>query len=219
MAQMPYSTKASPFTFTPLLSSFLWESTERKGTGRLQPIKRQVTESLSPKYRQTHTQVHKTTVRRFRHKELLILSITITKYSMTKGREYALRLYRNILHAHKKYLPAEMRSLGDSYVKAEFKLHKNTTNTSQLNEFFQAWEQYHEQIISTARREESMAIGSLERSGGERTGLDDGGTFGSGFGQDLPAGMELSDEQTEQLAKLEAEARKVGNPSSFDDQK
>ena len=139
--------------------------------------------------------------------------------TMTKGREYALGLYRRILHSHKKYLPSEMRSLGDSYVKAEFKLHKNTTNESQLNEFFQAWEQYHDQILSTVRREKSMAIGSLDttkRTGGENELLHDGngGNFTTGFGQDLPAGMELSDEQQEQLAKLEEEARKVGNPSS-----
>lgn len=56
------------------------------------------------------------------------------------GRQAALTLYRGILKAHKSHLPAEMRALGDSYVKAEFKLHKNVENSSQLDAFFVGWE-------------------------------------------------------------------------------
>ena len=39
-----------------------------------------------------------------------------------------LSLYRSILRTHSKSLPHEMRSLGDAYVKSEFRLHKNVTN-------------------------------------------------------------------------------------------
>ncbi|CAG8671571.1 5499_t:CDS:1, partial [Scutellospora calospora] len=36
-------------------------------------------------------------------------------------------LYRQLLRAHRK-LPPSFRSLGDDYVKSEFKRHKNITN-------------------------------------------------------------------------------------------
>ena len=34
-------------------------------------------------------------------------------------RSQAISLYKNILRAHKRFLPHEMRQLGDAYVKAE----------------------------------------------------------------------------------------------------
>lgn len=41
-------------------------------------------------------------------------------------------LYRRILRSHRKHLPARMRLLGDEYVKAEFRAHKNVDNPTQL---------------------------------------------------------------------------------------
>lgn len=43
-----------------------------------------------------------------------------------------LPLYRRILKAHRKYLPAEMRLLGDEYVKSEFRAHRNVDNPAHL---------------------------------------------------------------------------------------
>jgi hypothetical protein len=37
-------------------------------------------------------------------------------------------LYRRILRAHRKKLPAEMRLLGDEYVKSEFRAHRSSDN-------------------------------------------------------------------------------------------
>lgn len=37
-------------------------------------------------------------------------------------------LYRRILRGHRKYLPREMRLLGDEYVKSEFRAHKDVEN-------------------------------------------------------------------------------------------
>lgn len=39
-----------------------------------------------------------------------------------------LPLYRRLLRAHRKFLPAEMRVLGDEYIKAEFRAHQNIDN-------------------------------------------------------------------------------------------
>ena len=37
-------------------------------------------------------------------------------------------LYRRLLRAHRKHLPAEMRLLGDEYVKSEFRAHREVEN-------------------------------------------------------------------------------------------
>ena len=51
----------------------------------------------------------------------------------------AVLLYRNILRAHKRFLPNEMKGLGDSYVKSEFKLFKQVTDEQQLKQFYVEW--------------------------------------------------------------------------------
>ena len=41
-------------------------------------------------------------------------------------------LYRRLLRAHRKYLPSEMRVLGDEYIKAEFRAHRQVDNPAHL---------------------------------------------------------------------------------------
>lgn len=41
-------------------------------------------------------------------------------------------LYRRLLRAHRKHLPAEMRLLGDEYLKSEFRAHRNIDNPAHL---------------------------------------------------------------------------------------
>lgn len=41
-------------------------------------------------------------------------------------------LYRRLLRAHRKHLPRQMRLLGDEYVKAEFRAHRNVENPAHL---------------------------------------------------------------------------------------
>jgi hypothetical protein len=41
-------------------------------------------------------------------------------------------LYRRLLRVHRKKLPAEMRLLGDEYVKSEFRAHRNVDNPIQI---------------------------------------------------------------------------------------
>jgi hypothetical protein len=57
---------------------------------------------------------------------------------MNKG----LSLYKRILKEHKLRLPAEMRKLGDDYVKNEFRLHKSSTNREHIDKFYVAWTDY-----------------------------------------------------------------------------
>lgn len=117
----------------------------------------------------------------------------------------ALSLYRSILRAHSKYLPTEMRELGDAYVKSEFRLHKSATKPEQLHQFFVAWEEYLDELLTTARAKEVLATGSLDNSAVR----DDNETPFS-FGRDLPQDTELSDEQKQQLEKLREETKKAG---------
>ena len=53
-----------------------------------------------------------------------------SKSSLTEARALLppLQLYRRILRVHRRKLEPEMRILGDSYVKAEFKAHKDVEN-------------------------------------------------------------------------------------------
>lgn len=52
-----------------------------------------------------------------------------------------LPLYRRILRAHR-YLPIEMRSLGDIYVKDEFRKHEGVENPLQIVGFLTQWKIY-----------------------------------------------------------------------------
>ena len=108
----------------------------------------------------------------------------------------ALTLYRSILRAHAKSLPIEMRSLGDAYVKSEFRLHKAVTNEGQLGNFFKEWEQYLKHIQETARVEETRAAGLTD-------------SMKADFGINLDQSIEMTDEQKAQLQVLREEASNI----------
>jgi hypothetical protein len=111
-------------------------------------------------------------------------------------------LYRSLLRAHTRYLPNEMRELGDAYIKAEFKLHRTVTKPEQLDNFFNEWEAYLDQVVMTARAKESISTGSLDADKATESVFS--------FGKDLPQNLDLSTEQAEQLKKLREEATSGG---------
>jgi hypothetical protein len=119
----------------------------------------------------------------------------------------ALPLYRSLLRVHKKHLPVSMKELGNTYIKSEFRLHK-AAKPDQAEEFFQEWEKYREQILSTARAHDSRSSGSLD--GSSKTA--GGSTAVFNFGMDLSLEVELSEEQREQLKQLREEATRAGKP-------
>ncbi|ODQ55240.1 ACN9 family protein [Saitoella complicata NRRL Y-17804] len=57
----------------------------------------------------------------------------------------AIPLYRKILRAHRR-LPVEQRLLGDSYVKQEFRLHKDVDNPAYVIGFLSSWQAYCQDI-------------------------------------------------------------------------
>ena len=124
----------------------------------------------------------------------------------------SLSLYRSILRAHSKFLPSGMRDLGDKYVKAEFRQHKNVTNEDHLKRFFQEWEQYLSHIGQAARARESRAFGLSGNESTSNSGVSESEDSSSklySFGADLETGIELTDEQKSQLEKLREEASSV----------
>ncbi|KAH6692327.1 hypothetical protein F5X68DRAFT_259014 [Plectosphaerella plurivora] len=55
-------------------------------------------------------------------------------------------LYRRLLRAHRKFLPAESRLLSDEYIKAEFRAHRNVENPAHLIGFLTEWQLYAQKI-------------------------------------------------------------------------
>ncbi|KAL9615247.1 MAG: hypothetical protein Q9167_000341 [Letrouitia subvulpina] len=55
-------------------------------------------------------------------------------------------LYRRLLRGHRKYLPEDMRLLGDKYIKSEFRAHKNVENPIHIIGFLKEWQMYAQQI-------------------------------------------------------------------------
>ncbi|KAL8910573.1 MAG: hypothetical protein Q9171_004155 [Xanthocarpia ochracea] len=55
-------------------------------------------------------------------------------------------LYRRILRAHRKFLPSEMRLLGDEYVKSEFRSHRNVENPIHIVGFLNEWQRYAQEV-------------------------------------------------------------------------
>jgi hypothetical protein len=55
------------------------------------------------------------------------------------------RLYRSILLLHKQKLPSNMRNLGDSYVREEFKRHQDA-NAENVKLFVTEWSKYREML-------------------------------------------------------------------------
>mmetsp|Transcript_20328 Transcript_20328/g.48355 ORF Transcript_20328/g.48355 Transcript_20328/m.48355 type:complete len:138 (-) Transcript_20328:261-674(-) len=129
------------------------------------------------------------------------MASSVVTNSSSRGKDVAISLYRNILRAHKRYLPHEMKGLGDSYVKNEFRLFKNVKDETQLDQFYSSWQQYLQQILDTARAKEFVSSGSISDAEEITT-----------FGQHLPKDIELSEEQKDQLSKLKEESSKVGSP-------
>ncbi|KAL7563621.1 hypothetical protein ACA910_013361 [Epithemia clementina (nom. ined.)] len=163
-------------------------------------------------------------------------SRVVAHYSSTAPRAVA-SLYRSILRAHRQYLPMEMRVLGDSYVKTEFRLHTTqgpakkadatttgttaattaTTTPEQLATFCREWEKYLNHIVTTGQELKahsahlSSSSSSMDATGDHGTRPDPAAIR---FGEDLPEDVELTEEQQAQLEKLRSEAAKLREDES-----
>ncbi|GES88984.1 ACN9-domain-containing protein [Rhizophagus clarus] len=83
-----------------------------------------------------------------------------TLISQTKNFLPPLILYRQILRIHR-LLPPSLRSLGDDYVKAEFRRHKDVTNPIQIVGFIDQWQFYLDKLkiqVNTAKLQPANKI-------------------------------------------------------------
>ena len=120
---------------------------------------------------------------------------TSNAVTMAAAASSASNLFRSILRAHRQHLPADMRALGDVYVKQEFRLHKKA-KPEQATAFMHEWAHYLDQLTMTARAKESLRVGAIDNQVFE-------------FGKELPHDVELSADQLQQLEKLRDEASKA----------
>ncbi|CAM1507357.1 Fc.00g069980.m01.CDS01 [Cosmosporella sp. VM-42] len=77
-------------------------------------------------------------------------------------------LYRRLLRAHRKYLPAEMRLLGDEYIKAEFRAHRKVDNPAHLIGFLTEWQLYAQKIEGDSWIGEKIDEGKLQKMSDEQ---------------------------------------------------
>lgn len=81
-----------------------------------------------------------------------------------------LRLYRAILRAHHSKLPVELRFLGDEYVKAEFKAHKDIDNPLHIVGFLTQWQDYLRSIDGGNWKEGKLTQQELDKMSPEQVG-------------------------------------------------
>jgi len=75
-------------------------------------------------------------------------------------------LYRRLLRAHRKYLPHDMRVLGDEYIKSEFRAHRKVDNPVHIVGFLTEWQTYAQQIEGDSWRGEKMDKGKVDKMSG-----------------------------------------------------
>jgi len=76
-------------------------------------------------------------------------------------------LYRRLLRAHR-LLPTEMRTLGDDYVKAEFRRHRSTDNPVHIIGFLSQWKMYLEELPATNFRGKKLDSTVFEKLSAEQ---------------------------------------------------
>ncbi|KAK0632349.1 hypothetical protein B0T14DRAFT_420266 [Immersiella caudata] len=79
-------------------------------------------------------------------------------------------LYRRLLRAHRKHLPKEMRLLGDEYIKAEFRAHRDVENPVHLIGFLTEWQLYAQKIEGESWAGEKLDEGKIAKMSDEQLG-------------------------------------------------
>lgn len=80
-----------------------------------------------------------------------------------------LPLYRRILRAHRR-LPSDQRIFGDTYVKAEFKRHKDVENPLHIIGFLTEWQLYVQQLEGDEWKGEMLERRVMDRLSDQQVG-------------------------------------------------
>ena len=81
-----------------------------------------------------------------------------------------LALYRRILRVHRKKLGVEERLLGDTYIKAEFRRHKDIDNPLNIVGFLTQWQQYGQQLEGDDWKEGTLDQSVLDKMSDQQIG-------------------------------------------------
>lgn len=73
-----------------------------------------------------------------------------------------LRLYYRILKLHRRALPSKLRSIGDIYLRQEFKHHHENPQLNFYQQFYSKWEQYYTELSQKGVRGASKDISERE---------------------------------------------------------
>ncbi|PUU79259.1 hypothetical protein B9Z19DRAFT_933398, partial [Tuber borchii] len=79
-------------------------------------------------------------------------------------------LYRRLLRAHRHKLSPEKRVLGDEYVKAEFRRHKDVENPLFIVGFLKEWQLYAQAVEGETWRDGKLEEGKLEMMSDQQIG-------------------------------------------------
>jgi Complex1_LYR-like len=79
-------------------------------------------------------------------------------------------LYRRLLRIHRKKLRPEERIFGDSYVKAEFRRHKDIENPLHIIGFLTQWQQYGQQLEGDEWKGQKLDVELLDKMSDQQIG-------------------------------------------------
>ncbi|KAF5844715.1 hypothetical protein GGP41_008689 [Bipolaris sorokiniana] len=78
-------------------------------------------------------------------------------------------LYRRLLRSHRKRLGPEERLLGDMYVKAEFRAHRDVENPVQIIGFLSEWQTYCQMLEGDSWKDAKMDKAKIDKMSGIST--------------------------------------------------
>ncbi|QSZ29929.1 hypothetical protein DSL72_004447 [Monilinia vaccinii-corymbosi] len=79
-------------------------------------------------------------------------------------------LYRRLFRAHRKYLPREMRLLGDEYIKNEFRAHREVENPVHIIGFLTEWQMYAQKLEGESWIGERMDREKIDKMSDQQLG-------------------------------------------------
>ena len=79
-------------------------------------------------------------------------------------------LYRRLLRINRKKLGAEERVFGDTYLKAEFRRHRDTENPLHIVGFLTEWQQYGQQLEGEDWKEQKIDPALFDRLSDQQVG-------------------------------------------------
>lgn len=79
-------------------------------------------------------------------------------------------LYRRLLRIHRKRLDTEERVFGDTYLKAEFRRHKDIENPLHIIGFLTQWQQYGQQLEGDDWRGQKLDVELVDRMSDQQVG-------------------------------------------------